>query len=68
MNLFHAHFVGPLKAFLTTSPGSTVLMVPHVRDIISDHSAFPQPELSSDFFGLDSVSNISSVQKKWQAK
>ncbi|CAA7261468.1 unnamed protein product [Cyclocybe aegerita] len=50
-NLFRAHFVDPLKGFLTASPGSIVLLVPSVRDITSDHAAFPQPELSSDIFG-----------------
>ncbi|KAJ3512303.1 hypothetical protein NLJ89_g3597 [Agrocybe chaxingu] len=50
-NLFRAHFVDPLKGFLTASPGSIVLLVPSVRDIASNHAAFPQPELGADVFG-----------------
>ncbi|KAF8967116.1 DNA polymerase alpha/epsilon subunit B-domain-containing protein [Flammula alnicola] len=46
-NLFRAHFVDPLKAFLSVSPGSIVLLIPSVRDLTSNHAAFPQPELDA---------------------
>jgi len=54
-NLFRAHFVDPLKAFLTVSPGSIVLLLPGVRDLASCHSAFPQPELDGDIFNFHPV-------------
>lgn len=46
--LFNAQFAERLKGFLKTSPGSIILLVPSVRDLVSDHAAFPQPELSTD--------------------
>lgn len=49
-NLFRAHFIDPLKAFLTASPGSIVLLVPSIRDLTSTHAAFPQPEFDADIF------------------
>ncbi|KAF8890039.1 alpha DNA polymerase [Gymnopilus junonius] len=47
-NLFRAHILDPLKAFLTASPGSIMLMVPSVRDLTSAHAAFPQPEFDNE--------------------
>jgi DNA polymerase alpha subunit B len=41
-----------LKAFLTVSPGSIVLLLPGIRDLASCHSAFPQPELDGDIFNF----------------
>ncbi|KAH9480575.1 DNA polymerase alpha subunit B [Psilocybe cubensis] len=52
-NLFRAHFVDPLKAFLIASPGSIVLLLPSVRDLTSTHAAFPQPELDADVFNFN---------------
>jgi DNA polymerase alpha subunit B len=49
-NLFKAFFADRIKNFLESSPGSIVLLVPSVRDLVSDHAAFPQPELSMDVF------------------
>ena len=57
-NLFRAHFVDPLKAFLTVSPGSIVLLLPGVRDLASCHSAFPQPELDGEIFNFHPVNHI----------
>lgn len=57
-NLFRAHFVDPLKAFLTVSPGSIVLLLPGVRDLASYHSAFPQPELDEEIFNSHPVNCI----------
>ncbi|KAF8158218.1 DNA polymerase alpha/epsilon subunit B-domain-containing protein [Crassisporium funariophilum] len=52
-NLFRAHFVDPLRNFLTASPGSIVLLVPSVRDLVSNHAAFPQPELNAELFNFN---------------
>lgn len=54
-NLFRAHFVDPLRAFLTASPASIVLLIPSVRDLTSDHAAFPQPELDAELFNFNPV-------------
>lgn len=53
--LFRAHFIDPLRAFLTVSPSSIVLIVPSVRDLTSNHAAFPQPEFDADLFGFNPV-------------
>ncbi|KAH7910851.1 DNA polymerase alpha/epsilon subunit B-domain-containing protein [Hygrophoropsis aurantiaca] len=47
--IFRRHFTERLDDFLIVSPGSTVLVVPSVHDIISDHAVFPQCELGPDF-------------------
>lgn len=52
-NLFKAHFVDPLNSFLTASPKSIVLIIPSVRDLVSNHAAFPQPELDAGNFKVD---------------
>jgi len=54
-NLFKAYFVERLKGFLDTSPGSMVLLVPSVQDLVSAHAAFPQPEISSDLVPVHPV-------------
>ena len=54
-NLLQANFATRLKNFLDTSPGSMVLLVPSVRDLISNHAAFPQPELSPNIFPVHPV-------------
>ncbi len=53
--LFRAHFIDPLRAFLTVSPSSIVLIVPSVRDLTSNHAAFPQPEFDADLFSFNPV-------------
>ncbi|KAI6147356.1 DNA polymerase alpha, subunit B [Pisolithus tinctorius] len=50
--IFERHFQETLRDFLLQSPGSMVLLVPSVRDLISDHVVFPQCELR--LFGTDS--------------
>ncbi|KAL4080954.1 DNA polymerase alpha/epsilon subunit B-domain-containing protein [Scleroderma citrinum] len=40
--IYNRHFCGALQDFLLHSPGSKVLLVPSVRDLISDHAVFPQ--------------------------
>lgn len=50
-DLFKRQFIAPLCDFLSQSPTSTVLLVPSVNDIISDHAVFPQCELDDEFRG-----------------
>lgn len=54
--IFHRHFINGLRDFLSLSPTSTVLIVPSVKDIISDYAVFPQGELGHEFSGGDPVS------------
>jgi DNA polymerase alpha subunit B len=49
--LFHSTFTDNLKDFLATSPGSIVVIVPSLKDLISDHVVFPQAELGKEFSG-----------------
>ncbi|KAI6005362.1 DNA polymerase alpha subunit B [Pisolithus marmoratus] len=49
--MFELHFQEALRDFLLYSPGSIVLLVPNVRDLISDHVVFPQCEFQ--FSGMD---------------
>lgn len=48
-DIFKRQFIAPLHDFLSQSPTSTVLLVPSVNDIISDHAVFPQCELDDEF-------------------
>lgn len=48
-DIFRRQFIAPLHDFLSQSPTSTVLLVPSVNDIISDHAVFPQCELDNEF-------------------
>ncbi|KAG1822524.1 DNA polymerase alpha/epsilon subunit B-domain-containing protein [Suillus subaureus] len=50
-DIFKSQFIAPLRDFLSQSPTSTVLLVPSVKDIISDHAVFPQCELDDEFRG-----------------
>ncbi|KAG2096514.1 DNA polymerase alpha/epsilon subunit B-domain-containing protein [Suillus discolor] len=50
-DIFKHQFIAPLRDFLSQSPTSTVLLVPSVNDIISDHAVFPQCELDDEFRG-----------------
>jgi len=47
--LFDRQFTARLQDFLALSPGSTVLLVPSINDVISDHAVFPQCELGPEF-------------------
>jgi DNA polymerase alpha subunit B len=49
LDTFKRQFIAPLGDFLSQSPTSTVLLVPSVNDIISDHAVFPQCELDEEF-------------------
>ncbi|KAF8630838.1 hypothetical protein AX17_005197 [Amanita inopinata Kibby_2008] len=42
--LYEARFLAPLKSFLQASPNSIVLLVPSIRDLLSDHVVYPQSE------------------------
>jgi hypothetical protein len=50
MSIFQARFINPIKKFLTVSPSSIVVFVPSVKDMITDHCVFPQPEFSGGVF------------------
>jgi hypothetical protein len=50
-HVFRAHFTQNLRDFLDFSPGSIVLLVPSIRDIINDHAVFPQREFDTVFSG-----------------
>ncbi|KAF8837908.1 DNA polymerase alpha, subunit B [Paxillus ammoniavirescens] len=49
--LFQCQFTEKLQTFLIQSPGTTILIVPSINDIISDHAVFPQCELGVEFSG-----------------
>ncbi|KAF9046503.1 DNA polymerase alpha/epsilon subunit B-domain-containing protein [Panaeolus papilionaceus] len=49
-NLFKVHFQDTLKSFLTASPTSMVLIVPSVKDLLSGHAVYPQPEFDAGLF------------------
>ncbi|KAJ3879965.1 DNA polymerase alpha/epsilon subunit B-domain-containing protein [Lentinula edodes] len=46
LDLFYRIFLDPLRDFLTLSPGSIVILVPSVRDLIGTHAVYPQCEFS----------------------
>lgn len=47
LDLFYRIFLDPLRDFLTLSPGSIVILVPSVRDLIGTHAVYPQCEFSN---------------------
>lgn len=47
--LFERQFSERLQDFLVQSPGTTVLLVPSINDVISNHAVFPQCELEPEF-------------------
>ena len=50
--LFYSQFIENIHDFLEASPNSLVLVVPSVRDIISDRFVYPQSPLdASGLFG-----------------
>lgn len=46
--LFTRWFITPLHDYLNSAPGSIVLLVPSVNDILSDYAVYPQPPLSRE--------------------
>lgn len=53
--LFQRRIIQPLQTYLDHNPGSIAVMLPSVRDIISQHNVFPQPELLDEVRMGDSV-------------
>jgi DNA polymerase alpha subunit B len=45
LDIFRDIFLESLKNILDLKPGSIALLVPSVRDILSDHAVLPQSEL-----------------------
>lgn len=53
--MFEHHFLAPLKAYLNATPGSIALIVPNVRDIISNVASFPQAGFEPNLVSNDDV-------------
>ena len=45
---FRSSILEPLQQLLDALPGTTALIVPNVRDLVSDHAVFPQAELKAN--------------------
>ncbi len=54
--LFYNQFAEKLHEFLETSPNSLILIVPSVRDVISNHCVYPQSPLDVSGLFVDPVS------------
>ncbi|KAJ7163302.1 DNA polymerase alpha/epsilon subunit B-domain-containing protein [Mycena filopes] len=54
LNLLRTRIIDPLRAYLDSVPGSIALLVPSVRDLVSDHAVYPQCELPADVARGDS--------------
>ena len=54
--LFHNQFTEKLHEFLESCPNSLILIVPSVRDVISDHCVYPQSPLGVSELSVDPVS------------
>ncbi|KAJ9119956.1 hypothetical protein QFC24_005439 [Naganishia onofrii] len=48
VQLFREHISSRLTALMESSPGTAVILIPSVRDLISRHVAFPQTPLDKD--------------------
>lgn len=48
LELFRQSVLEPLREMLDALPGTIALVVPSVRDLVSDHAVFPQAELGAD--------------------
>lgn len=57
-DIFRHKVYRPLKAFLDASPGSIAILLPGVRDLVSNHAVYPQGELPADLVNSDPVSSI----------
>ena len=53
--IFHTQFTEKLQDFLETSPNSLILIVPGVRDVISNHCVYPQSPLGVSELSADPV-------------
>jgi hypothetical protein len=57
-DIFREQISTRLQRLYETSPATTVILVPSVRDIISRHMAFPQAMFDRDTLGLPKVSPV----------
>ena len=57
-DIFREQISSRLQRLHETSPATTVILVPSVRDIISRHMAFPQAMFDRDTLGLPKVSPV----------
>ncbi|KAF7768093.1 hypothetical protein Agabi119p4_7336 [Agaricus bisporus var. burnettii] len=53
VELFHEKIYSSIKSFLDASPGSIAILLPDVRDLLSNHAVYPQSELSRDLVKND---------------
>jgi len=51
--IFYTQFTEKLQEFLETSPNSLILIVPSVRDVISNHCVYPQSSLGVSDLSVD---------------
>lgn len=59
-DMFRSLIMEPLQQLLDAAPGTTVIIIPSVRDMVSDHAVFPQAELRANVID-DPVRNQSTV-------
>ena len=45
--MFRSIILEPLQQLLDFLPGTKVIVVPSIRDVMSDHAVFPQAELDA---------------------
>ena len=64
--LFQQAFLNPILSLIQQNPGTLVLIVPHVRDLLTSHAVFPQGVGDGDFGNLPSVRRFcaSRMEKK----
>lgn len=46
-DMFRSVFLEPLQQVLDSLPGTTIIIVPSVRDIMSDHAVYPQAKFDT---------------------
>ena len=56
LKIYQARFLNSLKLFLDSSPESIILLLPSVRDLLSDHAVYPQGEYPESLTGSHPVS------------
>lgn len=62
VDLFKDHITSTLQRLHDVSPGTSVILVPSVRDMVSRHVAYPQAMLDKESLGLSKVSFNSPAQ------
>ena len=58
VDIFKDNVSFQLRRLVEASPSTWVLLVPSVRDIVSDHVAYPQGKLDKKALGLHHVSPV----------